>query len=242
MKKTKEGSAAYAPHRGMKDMPAGERPYEKFMLSGAGLMSQEELLAVILRSGTGRKRVTEVARAVLSKCEEYGGLSYLERVPVEELMSLEGIGRIKAIQLRCLGELSRRIALGAALGGRARIGSPEDVRDIFSPQLGGLEVEEAWALYLDGKNGVVRKSLITRGTVNGSMISGREVFKEAVRCSAAGLILVHNHPSADPEPSREDIQVTDMIREGAALLDIDFIDHVIIGGRSFVSMRERGIL
>ena len=227
-------------HIRMKDMPEGDRPYEKCRRLGPECLSEEELLAVIFRFGTAGRRVTEVAREVVSLCEEFGGLSCIDRVPRERLMALEGMGEVRCTQLLCVNEFSRRIWTKERKS-PDRIESPQDVYTIFAEQMRSLEVEETWGLYLDGKNGILKKSLISRGTVNASLAGGREIFRDAVRLCAVSVVLVHNHPSADPQPSEDDIALTYKLIKAGQLLDVELLDHVIIGDHRFVSLKERGI-
>ena len=229
-------------HIKMKDLPPAQRPYERCVTYGASSLSDEELLALIFRSGTGNLRVTQMAGRVLELAEEYGGLAYIDRIPEDDLKAIAGIGAVRLVQLKCLGELSKRMASRVAQIEKPRIHKPGDVYALFVGQLQALENEEVWALYLDGANAVLKKSLISKGTVNASLISGRELFKEAVRIAAAGIVMVHNHPSGVFEPSFAGIQLTKRMVMAGQLLDVEVIDHVIIGRGGFCSLKEKGVI
>lgn len=229
-------------HVTMKSLPMSSQPYEKCDKLGPAALSEEELLSVIFRSGTRNKRVTEVARNVISLCESYGGLGFLERVPVSELTKIDGIGKVKALQLKCIGELSKRVWKSTNATIEMRISSAKDIYDVFANELKGLEVEEVWILYLNSKNAILSKKQLTKGTINSSLISAREIFKDALKVNALSIALVHNHPSGDPEPSLEDLSVTRQLRDAAAVMDINLIDHVIIGDGRYVSLKQKGIL
>ena len=229
-------------HAKMKDLSPDQLPTEKCLKYGADALTDEELLAVIFRFGTGRLRVTQVARSVIECAEGYGGIAYLDRIPLGTLQQIEGVGQVRSVQLRCLSELARRMwEKGGGLK-KERITSGKDVFEMFLPTLKSLDVEETWALYLDGKNGIIKKKMMTRGSVNSSLVSEREIFRDALLHSAVGIILIHNHPSGDPSPSLDDLEVTRKLRNGAKLLGINLMDHVIIGDNNFISLKERGIL
>ncbi len=240
--KIQSETACNEPHQRLKDLPNRQLPAEKCLRYGAHSLTDEELLAVIFRFGTGKRRVTQIARGVIECAEGYGGIAFLDRIPMGVLQKLEGVGEVRAVQLRCLSELSRRMwQKGGALK-MERVSCSRDVSDMFMPQLRALDVEETWALYLDSKNGIIKKKMMTRGSVNSSPVSEREIFRDALLHSAVGIILVHNHPSGDPTPSLNDLEVTRKLRNGAELLGIELLDHVIIGDNNFTSLKERGIL
>lgn len=229
-------------HRRMRDMPLGERPYEKCLVEGVGALNDEELLSVIFRSGTCKKRITEVSRAIMNLCEEYGGLGYLNRIPISSLMEIEGVGKVRAIQLLCIGELSKRISKSQKTNTISSIRSAGDVYDYFSDSLKGLEVEENWVLLLDGKNNIIKRELMTRGTANSSILPVREILKLALRNGAVGIVIVHNHPSGDPQPSEADIEVTRQFHKACRITDIELVDHIVIGDQRYVSMKFEGYM
>jgi len=229
-------------HIKMKELPVCERPYDKCKLYGPQSLSDEELLAIFLRSGTRDKRVSELARDVINLAEDYGGLSYFPYIPEDELLGISGLGPVKIILLKCLFEFDKRLSRKKKISGITRIESPKDAVEVMEPELSGLEIEEVWALYLDGRNGLIRKEMITKGTSNSSMISVKDIFKEALRCNATGVFLFHNHPSGDPTPSLQDIGITRQVKQSSLLMGIDFVDHVIIGGNKYISLKEKGYI
>lgn len=224
----------------MKNLYREERPYEKCLACGPGALSDPELLAVILRTGTEGENVCQLAARILS-LPDYEGLEGLCRIPLERLTKLKGIGKVKAVQLKCLAELAARMAKASA-GERLCFDTPATIADYFMEELRHKEQEHLIALFLNTRNKLLREKLMFKGTVNASIISPREIFLEALEVHAVQLVLVHNHPSGDPLPSLEDIRVTKRISKGGELLGIQLLDHVIIGDRCYSSLRERGIL
>lgn len=227
-------------HKAMKDIPESERPFEKCLIDGPVGLSDEELLSVIFRSGTTKKRITEISRSIVTLCEEYGGLGFIGRIPLKELMSLEGVGKVRSIQLLCIYELAKRISQKRKTTNITSISWAGDIYDIFSDVLSGLEVEENWAVFLDGKNNIIKRELMTRGTANSSILPVREILKTALRAGAVGIILIHNHPSGDPTPSEQDILITRQFKKACLLTDIELVDHIIIGSQRYVSMKFEG--
>jgi len=224
------------------ELPISQRPFEKCEISGPEFLSDEELLAVIFRSGSNGKRITEISRSIIDLCEQYGGLAFLDRVPLEEFQALCGIGHIRAVQLRCLGEISKRIADKKRSNALTRVTTPTDIFDYFQPLLKTLEEEQLWVLMLDGKNNIIRRMEVARGSANSCSVPIRDILKNALKQGAVAVALVHNHPSGDPEPSDEDIRVTKQFRVAAQAVDITVIDHVIIGDGCYYSMRGNGLI
>ena len=225
----------------MKSMPAAERPYEKCAAYGPGALSDAELLAVILRSGTNRLTALELARRLLTVFGERRGLGFLRQTTREELMSVDGIGPVKATELLAVGELSRRIA-GAARREHLALGRPNAIASYFMEDLCYLDHEEMWVAMFDTKNRLLHTETVSMGTVNSSLASPREIFLNALRHHAVFVVLLHNHPSGDPEPSAADIALTNRLAEAGALLHIPVMDHIIIGDHCYLSFRERGLL
>lgn len=225
----------------MRDLPCAELPYEKCCTFGESSLSEAELLAVILRTGCNGIRVTDLAMQVLSLCEQHGGLGYLCQVPLNELMTIRGIGKIKAIQLKCLAEISKRIWKSTRKI-KDKMQSPSDIASYFREEMRSLSVEETRLLFLDGRNHLSGEILLTIGTVNCSLVSTREIFKEALKFNAVSVILLHNHPSGDPTPSKEDIFITQKVKEAGMLMDIALLDHIIIGEEGFISLKEKGYI
>jgi len=225
----------------MKMRPESERPYEKCLRNGPEVLSDSELLAVILRTGTKRETSLDLARRILSLCRYHEGLTGILHLSAKELQEQDGIGPVKAVQILCIGELSRRIARETAE--RALVCSdPETVADYYMESLRHEEQEKVFCMMLDTKNHFLGDVCISTGTVNTSLISPREVFIAAVQYHAVHLILIHNHPSGDPGPSTTDLRITERVARAGELLGITLVDHIIIGDRCYVSLRREGIL
>jgi DNA repair protein RadC len=223
----------------IREIPEEERPYEKCRRYGPEALSDAELLSVILRCGVRGRSSLELARDILRLCRFEEGLTGIHHLSVMQLQELRGVGLVKALQIRCIGELSKRIARTEARRG-LDFRDPESVAGYYMESLRHEEQENVICMMLDTKNHFLGDVPLTRGTVNISLISPRELFLEALAYHAVHLILVHNHPSGDPSPSREDLQITERIRRAGELLGITLLDHIIIGDRQFVSLRQRG--
>ena len=222
----------------MKDLPASERPREKLMNHGAEALSNAELLAILLRTGTQEESVMRLAERILIEAGE-DGLGGLAHSSIESLMKRKGVGEAKAITIAAALELGKRVAIGDSKK-RVVIHSSDDIANYMMPRLRYCDREHFYAILLNTKNHVIASPLISIGTLSESLVHPRELFKEAVNHSASSIILVHNHPSGDPSPSREDIMMTRRIIEGGRLLDIQILDHVIIGDNTYISLREQG--
>ena len=231
-------------HLGMKDLPQEDRPRERLADKGPESLSASELLAIVIGSGTDRDNALELAGRLLERaCQETGSeaspsvcLRYLLNASLEEIMTVRGIGRAKAVTIKAALELGRRLS---SPGPKTIIRSPGDVSELVMDRLRYLEKEHFHVVLLDARNRVLGTELVSMGSLNASIVHPREVFKGAVRRAAAGVILVHNHPSGDPTPSAEDQDVTRRLVEVGNLLGIDVLDHIIVGDGRFVSMRER---
>lgn len=226
-------------HVTMKGLPVSERPYEKCMERGAAALSDAELLAVIIKSGTRQRTSVEVAREILMLCGEEGGISNLRQLTEVQLMKIDGIGRIKAIQLQCLAELCSRMSVCMRME-KPLLNTPERIAEYYMEPLSSLKQEEMHLVFLDTKNRKIQDVLLTRGTVNASLVSTRELFIEALRYCAVHVVMIHNHPSGDPAPSAEDIAITKKVRDAGELLDIRLLDHIIIGDNRYFSMKAAG--
>lgn len=222
----------------IRDFPQDERPRERFVHQGAESLSNHELIAILLRTGTKAESVLQLANRLLSHFE---GLRDLKSATLEEITSIKGIGDAKAIQLLSAIELGRRIA-NLSYTERYVIRSPEDGANYVMNDMRFLSQEHFVCLYLNTKNQVLHKKTIFIGSLNASIVHPREVFKEALRRSAASIICFHNHPSGDPAPSREDIDVTKRLSECGKIIGIEMLDHLIIGENKFVSLKEKGYL
>ena len=221
----------------IRDLPGGERPRERLRDAGASALSNTELLAILLRTGTPAENVLELSTRILA---HFNGLAGLARATHTDLCSLYGFGDAKSAQLLAAIELGRRLQL-ATEPERSTIGSPEDVANIVSGDMVDFDQEHFRILVLDTKNHVLAATDVFVGSVNSTSIRTAEVFREAVRRNAPGVILVHNHPSGDPEPSAEDVGVTREIVAAGKALDIEVLDHVVVGRNGFVSLKERGL-
>ena len=226
----------------MKEIPESQRPYEKCFSQGEAALSDCELLAVILRSGTQGLNSLELAQEILQYMEtsSYTGLTGLLHISVQDLMEIHGIGQVKAVQLKCIGELSKRIARTAARP-QMVMNNPSSVASYYMEELRHEEQEVVICMMSDVKGHFLGDKVLTRGTATGSLVTPREIYMEALRSHAVSLILVHNHPSGDPTPSPDDMQITARIYQAGELLGIHLLDHIIIGDNSYVSLRERGI-
>ncbi len=223
----------------IKDIPVDEQPYHKCLSKGATSLSDAELLAVLLRTGTREKNSIELARELLSALKS--SLLGLMDITPKELMRISGIGEAKAVQLLCVGEISKRIARTRALRQPA-LTSPGAVAEYYMEQLRYLKVEQVWLSLFDTKNQLIASQMISQGTVNGSMISPREVMIVALRHEAVSMILVHNHPSGDASPSQEDILLTNRMQTASDFVGIALLDHIIIGNHCYVSLKEHGMI
>lgn len=224
----------------MKELPVSERPYEKLEIYGPEMLSNSELLSIIIKSGTREENSLEVAQKILTlngKNDEED-LKFLCETSIEEFMKIKGIGKVKAIQLKAIGELTKRISRPIHKN-KIIIKSTKDVADLLMPEMRYEKREIAKVLILNSKNIVQRIINISFGGTNFAIISPKEVLSEAVRINAPKIILVHNHPSGDPKPSKDDFRITDRIYECANVMGIELVDHVIIGDGTFESILMR---
>ena len=226
----------------MKQLPEEQRPYEKCFTQGESSLSDSELLAVILRSGMQGKNSLALAQEILKFMESssYPGLMGLMHVSVQDLMRIHGVGRVKAVQLKCFGELSKRIAKAAARP-QMVMNNPSSIAAYYMEELRHEEQEIVICMMLDVKGHFLGDKILTRGTATGSLVTPREIYMEALRRHAVSLILVHNHPSGDPTPSPDDQQITARIYQAGELLGIHLLDHIVIGDHRYCSFREEGL-
>ena len=227
----------------IRELPESSRPYEKCLKWGPSVLSDSELLAVILRSGVPGTNSLALANQILSltKDTSYPGLLGLLHMSLPDLMKVNGIGKVKAVQLKCIGELSKRMASAAARP-RLSFNDPITIAKYYMEHLRHEEQEVLIVMLLDGRNHLLGEQTISRGTVSATLITPREIFVEALKYHAVSLILVHNHPSGDPTPSDCDREVTERVYTSGELLGIRLLDHIIIGDQKYVSFREQGIL
>jgi DNA repair protein RadC len=217
------------------DLENKERPRERLQHGGAKTLNSAELLAVLLRTGVQGESAIDLGQRLL---QTFGGLAGLQRTEFEALEEAHGMGAAKASTLMAAIELGRRILI-ADPESRPRISSPEDAAGLVQYEMSALEQEHLRVILLDTRNQVLEIEELYRGSLNSSPVRIAEVFRPAIRKNAAALILVHNHPSGDPAPSPDDIALTKAIREAGRLLDIELLDHLVIGQGRFVSMKEK---
>ncbi|MDO5293856.1 MAG: DNA repair protein RadC [bacterium] len=227
--------------RSMKDLPTCERPYEKFLSHGAASLSDAELLAVILRTGTKSMNVIDVANEILSYSSEFPGLLVLHHISLKELTNVSGIGTVKAIQILCIAELNKRMTKAKRKDG-VRLLSPETVASYYMEDMRHLTTEQILLVMIDSKSKIIKEDIISTGTVNASILAPREIFIKALSFGAVNIILLHNHPSGDPTPSTEDIKTTNRIKEAGSIIGIKLMDHIIIGDNKYISLKEIGLL
>lgn len=219
------------------DLASEDRPRERLAQAGATVLSNPELLAILLRTGIPGENVVRMSERVLAAA---GGLTGLLRISYSDLCKVHGIGPAKAAQLIAAIELGRRIAKDSP-DIRPTISSPSDAANLVMYELRALDQEVVRVLLLDTRNRLINQVEVYRGSLNTSMIRVGELFREAIKQSAASIIVVHNHPSGDPSPSPDDVAVTRLMVEAGRLLDIPVHDHLVIGQNKFVSLKERGL-
>lgn len=219
-----------------------EYPYERFERVGPQALTDAELIAVILRTGTVGEDVMSLSRKVLEvRSGTKQGLSALMSIPLEELIKIKGIGKVKAIRLKCVAEICSRMQMQKDEI-RISFDTPDKVAIHYMERMRHLETEHIYLILTDNKNRFIKEILLAKGTVNTAVISAREIFIEALRYHAVHILLLHNHPSGDATPSFEDIQITQQIMEASRLMNILLVDHIIIGDNTFTSLKEKGYL
>ncbi len=221
----------------IKLLPEEERPIEKCLSHGIASLSNTELLALLINSGTRDKSAMELAEEVLAK--DSTGISFLRESSVEELMTIRGIGRAKATRIMAASELGKRIASRPVLYG-TDINSDEDVANLFMEDLRHQKREFFKAVLLNSKGRIISVETVSIGELNSTVVHPREVFSQAVKKSAASIVFVHNHPSGDPTPSKDDFMTTTRLVECGRLLGINVADHIVIGDGRYISMRSMG--
>ena len=228
---------SYSDKMMVRDYPLEERPRERMIKEGAEKLTNQELIAILLRTGTKNESVFELSSRIL---KEIGSLRRLTDASVEELTLIRGIGQAKAVQIMAGIELGRRVAQKQEE--LLTIRSPQDAAGYLTELLCLDQQEKFYCLYLNTKNQVVFEKTIFVGSLNASIVHPREVYKEAVKWSAASIIVCHNHPSGDPTPSREDIEVTKRLIDAGEMIGIECLDHLIIGDRRYISLKEKGYI
>lgn len=224
-----------------KQLPESERPYEKCERFGPEVLSDAELLAVIIRSGTKKERAVDLAVRVLDRPGGKKGLSALYYYSQKELQKIKGIGKVKSIQLCCVAELARRMQ-ATAFRDTTVFDSPEKIAEYYMAKLRHCRTEEILLLMLDTKGRKIGDEIISKGTVNMAVLDPREVLCTALRYEAVFLVVLHNHPSGEPVPSNADITATRQLATACEIVGLSLRDHLIIGDNCFLSMREKGVL
>lgn len=217
----------------IKNLPKDQQPYEKCQELGIAALTDVELLAIIIRNGTPGASALDVAREILTKKPD--GLLGVQKLEFEDLVSIYGVGEIKAIQILAVIEFARRAAKRAA-GKKLDFSSPKSIAEYYMEDMRHLKQEQLVLVMLNGKNKFIRDKILFIGTVNQSIVNPREIFMEALRNDAVNIVLLHNHPSGDITPSRADLLITRKIREAGDLLGIRLLDHIIIGDRKYNSL------
>ena len=222
-------------------MADSEKPMEKLLTNGAEVMSDAELLAVILRTGTREYSAIELAQLILNSNPVYKGLPGLCYTSPHQLMKIHGVGRTKACQIIALTELSKRLS-SESFKPDLRLNSSESVASYFMERTRFLTRERVYALFMSASNSVIKEILISSGSIDRSLLSVRDLLSEALKCDAVSMVILHNHPSGSPEPSLEDIAVSRNIKQAGEVVGIRLLDHIITGDRVYVSLKERELL
>lgn len=218
-----------------------ERPYERCERFGASNLTNTELLAVLLRTGTRGENALQLAEKILYPVFSQKGILNLHQWNYEQLRKIKGIGKVKAIQILCLSELTKRLAKATAQEG-LNFSTPASIAKYYMEDLRHATQEQMKLLMLNTKARLIGETDISKGTVNATVISPRELFLEALQKNAVSIILMHNHPSGDPTPSREDVLLTKRVQEAGELIGIELLDHIIIGNNCYISLKEKGFI
>lgn len=224
-------------HYTIHELPSSERPRERLLQVGATALNTAELLAIIFRTGSGGENVLRLAERMLQR---FDGLPGLARASIQELQQVKGVGAAKAVEIKAALELGRRLMV-ATPSERIQISSPADAANLLMAEMTFLEQEQLRVVLLDTRHRVLSSNIVYIGSLNTSVVRIGELFRSAIRENAAALIVAHNHPSGDPNPSPEDVAVTREIRRAGELLGIRLLDHLVIGRHRFVSLKERGL-
>lgn len=218
------------------------RPYERFLQEGPEVLSDAELLAIILRTGTKGEDTVSIGKKILDLSNGRNqGILGLNHLSIQELMSIRGIGEVKAVKIKCLAEFSKRMSKAQAMDS-LHFDQPDTVAKYYMEQMRHLETEQIIVAMVDNKNALLHDLCISKGTIKASLISPREILIEALKYGAVYILLVHNHPSGDPTPSRQDCAVTSQLKEAAQLIEIPLLDHIIIGDQKYISFKQSGLL
>lgn len=225
----------------IKELPESERPYEKFEKSGVTCLSDAELLAVLIKNGSHEKNSVELAREILNLHPVYKGLIGLHHLTDSELRKVNGIGKVKAAQLLCAAELSKRMSRQRKPV-KTAFDSPEYVADYFMEEMRTKETETTVVVYLDNRCCLIRYDAVFVGSISSCVANPREILKKALQYDAACFILLHNHPSGDPTPSQADLALTERVKSAGELIGIRLLDHIILGDCQYISLHQRGYI
>ena len=226
-------------HFTMKNLPESERPYEKFLKYGEEQLSDAELLAIILKTGTSKENSLDISRRILSG--NHNNLLNLYDLTYRDLMKFPGIGKVKAIQLKAVAELSKRIAQ-TKRGHQCQMDKPASIAHYYMERLRHYKEEILMCAFFDAKCKLLGDVVISKGSVNYAYVSPRDIFRQALDYGAVLFVLIHNHPSGDPTPSKDDIRITARIEKGAQILELELVDHIIIGDNNYYSFHENKLL
>jgi len=226
----------------MCEMNPSVRPYERLEKFGAEALSDEELLAILIRSGTKGKSSREIASEVLNQMTIRDGMNGLCSISLEELSAIEGIGRVKAILIKAAVEIGKRCSSQSGFLSKVKFVSSDVAKSFFSSKMSFLESEEVHVALLDTRKQLISHEVVSKGGLNRTAFVSREIFRLAVRVNAAGLIIAHNHPSGDPTPSDEDVETTAKLVQCGLMIGIEVIDHIIVGRGLAESLKENGLI
>lgn len=225
----------------MKDLPDSEKPYEKLEKYGEDKLSDAELLAILLKTGTRKETVVEMSKRLLSTNKNKKGLSVLFDKSLNELQEIKGIGRVKSIQIRAVVELSKRLNKQKNIC-KFKINSPQSIASVYMEEMRREKQEVCKVVLLDKKHQIIYDKNISRGNAESSIVDPRDVFKFAIDKRAYGIVILHNHPSGNPNPSEDDKRITRRLEESSKILGINFVDHIVIGDGTYISFRENRII
>lgn len=218
-----------------------ELPYDRFVRLGAESLSDAELLAIMLRTGTKTKTPIELGRDILALAGEKWGLLGLHHFQLQDLQKISGIGEVKAVQLLCIAEIAKRMSRMEAKSALS-FDNPQTVAAFYMEKMRHQKVEQLLLILLDNKRSLINEYVLSKGTINATIISPREIFVQAMRSEASSIMIMHNHPSGDPTPSKQDMIATQKIKEVSDLVEIPLLDHIIIGDNKYTSFNEKGLL